>query len=63
MKRERYPVVSTRLPGPLYRVMREYLKIDGHVSEADLLRDALREFFERKFPQLYQKFIQPGKVR
>ena len=61
MKRSKYPVVSTRLPKPLFRAMREYLRVNGHVSEADLLRDALREFFERRYPELYRRFMEHEK--
>lgn len=51
-------VVSARVPVRLKKLVEEFLRRDAHLSESDLLRDALREKIKQEAPDLYQRLFQ-----
>lgn len=48
-------MVSARIPRTLKKLMEQYVALDTHLNESELIRDALREKIQREAPSLYQK--------
>jgi len=61
MKKEE-KTIGARITLPMYKLIQEYLRTDAHLNESDLIRDALRFFFEQKRPDLYDKYLR-GKTK
>jgi len=53
--------ISARIPATLKQLMLEFITLDAHINESDLIRDAVREKIQREAPQLYTKLFQEAK--
>lgn len=49
--------ISARIPRPLKKLMEQFVAIDSHLNESDLIRDALREKIQREAPELYRQLF------
>lgn len=50
--------ISARIPPTLKRLMREFVSLDSHINESDLIRDSLREKIQRDAPNLYRRVFE-----
>lgn len=62
MRKKEYDVrISARIPRSLKQLMEEFVALDAHLNESDLIRDAIREKIQREAPELYAKLFQEAK--
>ena len=52
-----FPIISARVSEAFKKVVQKYLEIDTHVTESDLVRDAVREKIEKNAPFLLEEMI------
>ena len=50
--------ISARIPANLKQLMQQFVALDTHINESDLIRDAVREKIQREAPELYKKLFQ-----
>ena len=50
--------ISARIPRNLKELMRQFVALDAHINESDLIRDAIREKIQRDAPELYRQLFQ-----
>jgi len=50
--------ISARVPRTLKELMRQFVALDVHINESDLIRDAIREKIQREAPELYKQLFQ-----
>ena len=49
-------VVGTRISPKVHRMMREAIKRNLHVTRAEFVRDAVLEYIQTHFPDIYSKY-------
>ena len=59
MENQKLKVISTRITESLARVIEDYIRRDTHVTQADFVRDAIREKLKRDTPELYRSMFTP----
>jgi Arc/MetJ-type ribon-helix-helix transcriptional regulator len=57
MEEEELEVVSVRVTKPLFEMIKEYMKLDAHVTLSDFVRDAIRDKIKNDAPWLYEKML------
>jgi len=50
--------ISARIPHTLKELMQQFVALDTHINESDLIRDAIREKIQREAPDLYNRLFQ-----
>ncbi len=50
-------VISVKITKPLLRAIKEYMKLDAHVTISDFVRDAIRDKIKTDAPWLYEKIL------
>jgi len=50
--------ISARIPRNLKELMQQFVALDAHINESDLIRDAIREKIQREAPELYRQLFQ-----
>lgn len=55
--------VSARIPARFKKVIEEFIRLDSHLNESDLIRDALREKIQREAPELYRSLFQEASAK
>ncbi|MCJ7761652.1 ribbon-helix-helix domain-containing protein [Candidatus Bathyarchaeota archaeon] len=50
--------INARIPASLKGLMQKFVALDSHMSESELVRDAIREKIQREAPQLYRKLFE-----
>lgn len=50
--------ISARVPRTLKELMQQFIALDAHINESDLIRDAVREKIQREAPELYKQLFQ-----
>ena len=51
------PIISARVTKGFKEVVKKYLALDAHVTESDLVRDAVREKIQKNAPFLMEEMI------
>ena len=54
---EELEVISVKVTKPLAKMIKEYMKLDAHVTLSDFVRDAIREKIKTDAPWLYEKML------
>jgi len=49
--------ISARIPATLKKLMGQFVALDSHLNESDLIRDALREKIQHDAPELYRQLF------
>jgi Arc/MetJ-type ribon-helix-helix transcriptional regulator len=49
--------VTVRMPRTLKELMTQFVALDTHINESDLVRDALREKIQKEAPELYRQLF------
>jgi Arc/MetJ-type ribon-helix-helix transcriptional regulator len=57
MEEEQLEVISVRVTKPLFELIKEYMKLDAHVTLSDFVRDAIRDKIKNDAPWLYEKML------
>ncbi len=52
--------INARVPHTLKKLMEQFVALDSHMNESDLIRDAIREKIQRDAPDLYKRIFQEG---
>jgi Arc/MetJ-type ribon-helix-helix transcriptional regulator len=50
--------INARVPRTLKKLMEQFVALDSHMNESDLIRDALREKIQHDAPELYKRVFQ-----
>jgi Arc/MetJ-type ribon-helix-helix transcriptional regulator len=53
--------INARVPRTLKKLMEQFVALDSHMNESDLIRDALREKIQRDAPDLYKRIFQEAR--
>jgi len=53
--------VTVRMPRTLKELMTQFVALDTHINESDLVRDAVREKIQKEAPQLYSQLFDDKK--
>ena len=56
-RNEKGAAISARIPSTLKKLMRQFVALDAHINESDLIRDAIREKILREAPELYKQLF------
>lgn len=51
------PIISARVSKAFKKVIQKYIELDTHVTESDLVRDAVREKIGKNAPFLLKEMI------
>lgn len=51
------PIISARVSEAFKKMIQKYIEMDTHVTESDLVRDAVREKIEKNAPFLLEEMI------
>jgi Arc/MetJ-type ribon-helix-helix transcriptional regulator len=54
---EELEVISVKVTKPLFELIKEYIKLDAHVTLSDFVRDAIRDKIKNDAPWLYEKML------
>jgi len=60
---EELEVISVKVTKPLAEMIKEYMKLDAHVTLSDFVRDAIREKIKNDAPWLYEKMLKRNENR
>jgi Arc/MetJ-type ribon-helix-helix transcriptional regulator len=51
--------ITARVPRALKKLMQQFVALDSHINESDLIRDSIREKIQHDAPQLYSRLFDP----
>jgi len=49
--------VTIRMPRTLKELMTQFVAMDAHMNESDLVRDAVRQKIQKEAPELYKQLF------
>ncbi len=50
-------VLNVRVPIKFKKIIEDYVQMDTHMNESELVRNAIRDYIKTNAPELYQKLF------
>ncbi len=50
-------ILNVRVPVKFKKIIEDYVQMDTHMNESELVRNAIRDYIKQNAPELYQKLF------